>query len=146
MSTYADFPFRMNLQRIIIHQLSSTDTVQDNDFREPVGPKQRPDVLTLEGQVNMKMHHRPMDRTMTGDREGSTRSGKGKCVFKKAYLDNLGITFHKGDKVIEVGPAGSATSINGVIFEVVPVAPLRGQFTLVEAHFEYDHEKRESIA
>lgn len=144
MSTYADFPFRMNTQRIVIEQVSAAETPMDSDFREPVGPKRRPTTLTLEGQVNMKYSLGPMDRFRTGDREGGTKS-RGKLVFQKAYLDNLGVVLAKGDKVVEVGPAGAATEINGVVYDVPPVAPLRGQFVLVEVHFEYDHETRESI-
>ena len=97
------------------------------------------------GQVNLKYVRfslDPLDRTMTGDREGPSR---GKLVFKYDYLVQNGFTINKGDIVVEFGPAGHATAVGKKIYEVNPTAPLRGQFTLLECKFEFNHDEQESV-
>ena len=131
--------------RIVIQKMSPTNTEIDDDFREPVGIKSFDSNIELLGQVNMKytrFNLHPLDRTYTGDREGPSR---GKIVFKYDYLVQQGVELEKGDRVVEVGPVTNPTTINGKIYEVVPTAPLRGQFVLLEAKFEFDHDEQESV-
>ena len=145
MTTSAAFPVLMNLMRIVIQPMSASNTVIDDDFREAVGVKDFGTAVEMEGQVNLKYTRfslEPLDRTLTGDREGVSR---GKLVFKYDYLVQNGYTINKGDIVVEFGPVAAPTVVNKKIYEVTPTAPLRGQFTLLEAKFEFNHDEQESI-
>jgi len=133
----------MNPVRIVIKQLDTTETVKDPDFREPVGVKHHDDDLVLQGQVNLaaKKTYFVSTPSRTGDMEPT----KGHLVFRKRYLDDLGVTLRKGDTIVEVGPASNPTPINCGIEDVRPESPLRGDFLLIYVDFTWDQRDRGSL-
>jgi hypothetical protein len=137
-------PVRMNLVRIVIEQLNTTATVKDADFREPVGVKKyNTTQLVLEGQVNLAA--KKTFFVQTPSRTGDTEPTMGHLVFKKKYIDDLGVVLKKGDVIIEVGPAANPTPIDCKIHDVRPESPLRGDFLLLYVDFKWDERKRGSL-
>jgi hypothetical protein len=133
----------MTMMRVVIEQLSESATVVDDDFRESKGPKQRPNRIEIQGQVNLwsNKRYKPTDRTRTGDRESS----RGRIYFRMSDLTSWGVTLKKGDKLIEVGPASAPTELNCPLIQVRPESPRNGQFLLMVAEFEFDREEHESV-
>lgn len=138
-----NMPFRMNTMRIVIAQLDTVKTVKDPDFREPVGVKHTETQIVLEGQVNLadkaKFFFQAPSRT------GDTEPTKGHLVFRKKYLDDLGVTLKKGDRIVEVGPESGPTPVDCNINEVRPESPLRGDFLLIYVRFTWDVRERGSL-
>lgn len=133
------FPIRMNPVEIIIQQLSVTQTAFDGDFLEPIGKVGKSDPVTLSGQVNFGPARRfeELQRTITGD---SSRTF-GTLVFRKSDIDASGITFKKGDRVISV--AGQTTDLE--IVRIQPMAPLNGDFLLIELEVQQFRDTNESF-
>jgi hypothetical protein len=136
-------PFRMNLMRIVIEQLNTIATVKDADFREAVGVKHHSTLIEVEGQVNLATRPEYLDSAPS--RSGDTEPTRGKLVFRKSDLDRDSITLQKGDRIVEVGPAASPTSIDCKIDTVRPESPLRGDFLLIVVEFKWDVRERGSL-
>jgi len=138
-----NLPFKMNEMRIVIAQLDIVKTVKDPDFREPVGVKRIETQVVLQGQVNLAKDKRlfMMEPSRTGDMEPT----KGHLVFRKKYLDDLGVGLKKGDRIVEVGPTSGPTTIDAIIDEVRPESPLRGDFLLIYVDFKWDEKERGSL-
>jgi hypothetical protein len=137
------YPFRMNMVRIKIAQLNTTTTQKDPDFREAVGVKHYSTPIELEGQVNLAT--KPKYFMSAPSRTGDMEPTRGKLVFRKRDLTAAGVTLQKGDKIIEVGPVSDPTPIDCELVEVRPESPLRGDFLLIVAEFEWDQRERGSI-
>jgi len=138
-------PKRLNLIRIVLEQLNPAGTFIDSDFREQIGAKQRTAEVVVRGQINLGLLRgrklKETARSMTGDQEKS----KGRIYFRRADLKALGVTIKKGDRVLRAGPVGDEVSIDGVVIQIRPEAPLRGTFLLDVIEFEHDREERESV-
>jgi len=138
-----NLPRRMATMRIVIAQLDIVKTVKDPDFREPVGAKHSETQIVLEGQVNLAGKKKFF--VQAPSRTGDTEPTKGHLVFRKKYLDDLGITLKKGDRVVEVGPESGPTTVDCDIDEVRPESPLRGDFLLIYVGFTWDERERGSL-
>lgn len=138
-----NLPIRLNLVRVQIKQLSTTVTQKDPDFREPIGETHYGEPIELEAQVNLAT--RPKYFVSAPSRSGDMEPTRGRLVFRKKYLDDLGVTLKKGDRVIEVGPETNPTPINCDFVEIRPESPLRGDFLLIYAEFEWDQRERGSL-
>lgn len=125
----------------IVIQKVSTDQILD-DFDEPITVTSFDDPVTLQGQANFGF---PKGSTGKFNRVARTSTGNegmsfGHLVFRKSYLEEVGVTLSIGDIVVSI--AGNAMNLE--IIEVRQESPLNGQFLLTYALLDERHEQRKS--
>ena len=139
-------PLRYNPIRVVIRKILRSDTYVDPDFGNPVGGEagiMYSDPIELEGQVNFgKKVFQKFLNTQAGDSNNSA----GHIVFLKRKLDELGVKIDKGDKIVEIGPSGSAQIVDFVIDEVRPESPWRGDFLLFYAQFKDNRDTNSRVS
>ena len=134
------YPYRMNLVAIKIAQLNKATTIVDSDYGQPITEKDRSIMVELIGQSSV--HGKDwyaLNRTRRGvEAIGDAPESSGHLCFKEKYLEAKGIMIKKDDQIIEI----AGHSVDFIITEVRPQAPLRGRTRLIMVYFEEEKERR----
>jgi len=135
------YPIKYNPIRVMIKKLNKPDIIIDDDYGTPVGGNvglTRDDAIEIEAQINLgNKKYFAMMRAQDGDKNLT----QGHLFISKNAMDLKGFSVAKGDKIVEVGPAGSAQKFNSIITEVRPESPLNGDFLFIVAEFEEDKDQ-----
>ena len=83
---------------ITIRQLSKSNTLMDEDFREPIQQAIHSSDKTLLGQISWNAEN-AMDFTTGGVQESSD----GYVLFRYVDLEAVGVTLHNNDRIIKLG-------------------------------------------
>ncbi len=129
----------MNPVDIVVDQRdsSSSGTVVDDVFDEPITTVARQGPITISGQVNYGTGaNERLQRSRTGDIGDS----RGHFVFRKTDLDEASVVLKKGDIVTSV--AGVAVSLE--IIQIRHQCPLKGVFLTTVVEFRDRSEVRAS--
>jgi hypothetical protein len=100
-------------------QIDAEETVQDDDFREPVADPVWRAPVSLRGQISYARADR-LQMGATGDLGGAD----GHVVFLADELAMAGITLHKGDRFTAVTTRRSgADVVRAIDYEIIEVRP-----------------------
>lgn len=107
----------------------------DEDFREPSGSRQLSEPKKLNAQV-VTRRFQELVETVTGDQERQD----GHLTFRKSDLDQENIEFENGDRIVKIGDF----EVDLMVEQVIPRAPLRGSFLLLQVDYKRNQSKRGS--
>lgn len=123
---------------IVLQQLDTSNTVYDDDYREPVQQASRVSNTTLSGQV--KWIH---DDAMAHSRGGVRGDESGYVLFRYTDLAAASVTLRQNDRFITIG--GVETDV--YITRVRPMGhyPDQGGPTMVRAYFRDRQPSRQRL-
>jgi hypothetical protein len=114
---------------IIVEQLGTSDTLMDNDIREPIQQSVRAASKTVQGQVNWDESDGL--RMAAG---GNMPSSSGYVLFRFVDLDAKSIILKVNDRLLKIGHA--VTNVYITRFKLVGHYPDTGGATMVKAFFD----------
>jgi hypothetical protein len=114
---------------ISIQQLDLTNSIQDEDMREPVQQNERSTTKIVNGQVKWTDL-----KKLSSSREGVIENSTGYVLFRYVDLESESITLKREDRIIKIG----TLDVDVYIVSLVPLGhySTQGGPTMVKAMFD----------